>query len=122
MKVLKTTVLLFIMMTLLVSCLGSSSTKALFSAIDENAGLDEIVKQINRGADVNATHDSGMKPLTYAMSRNMKNDIILALIEAGADVNAADSFGNTPIEYIAENPMIVEALIEAGAEIGRAHV
>ena len=57
------------MMCLMVSCIGPSSTKALFSTLEDNAGLGEIVKQIERGADVNAVDDREITPLNYAISK-----------------------------------------------------
>lgn len=91
MKTRKITAVLFIMIAVLVSCSGSSSIKALFAALENNAGLDEITKRLNSGVDINAVNSDGMTPLMYAISMESSPEVVSALIEAGADVNAVNA-------------------------------
>jgi ankyrin repeat protein len=117
MKAVKITVLLLVIVCMLASCSGAAGTKALFLALQENSGLDEIEKQLKRGADVNALDEHGLTPLHYAVAKNMHGDIIKALIKAGSDVNAADSNGRTPLDYSGSSTMNSIILIEAGADV-----
>jgi len=120
----KIVVAIFVVMTSMSSCSGALSTKALFSALQENAEISEIQKQLGRGADVNATDEQGVTPLQYAVSRNMNNAIKMALIEAGADVSKINGGSRTELLFNAidsASPISITALIASGVDVNKSY-
>ena len=111
-----------------------------------DASVEEIIRLIHEGADVNVIDidslipltieeivrignesesgndlDKGeMTPLMYAAKSNPNPEVIRVLIENGADVKAATKIGWTPFMYAAmsnSNPEVLRVLIENGADV-----
>ena len=87
--------------------------------------LEDVQKEIDNGADVNATNEYGGTPLTHATYQN-NDEIVKLLIYKGADVNATTKDGWTPLMYVAEysaeyssvNALkIIELLVGNGADV-----
>lgn len=66
---------------------------ALFS---ENINVEQVVKAIDEGAEINALMSNGRIPLTFAVD-NSNFDLASILIGFGADVNCKDRQGSTPL-------------------------
>ena len=62
----------------------------------KNGDLDQVVKLLSKGANVNAKADMNETALTYAC-RQGNVQVVKALIEKGARVNDKNSFGLTPL-------------------------
>jgi ankyrin repeat protein/beta-lactamase regulating signal transducer with metallopeptidase domain len=90
----------------------------LFSAIKSlrfpNGSPEIAILLIDRGADVNATHE-GTTPLLLAIEAQ-QIDIVRALLAKGADPNAPNSNRRTPLQAAAGKPEILQLLISAGAK------
>ena len=79
------------------------STQLLFNAC-YNANVDDVVKAIKLGADINAKNKDGKTPLHLATYYNNKEDshlkIIYNLLEyENININVQDKEGNTPLHY-----------------------
>ena len=69
---------------------------------------------ISKGADVNATDESGETPL----HKGLKDVSIAKLyLEHGADVNAKNKYGDTPLHKIGGNIAVAKLYLEHGADI-----
>lgn len=66
-----------------------------------------------RKGDVDVRDSDGRTPLFFVNSGSM--EIIDLLVSSGAVVNACDKEGNTPLHFRADEPRLVTALLEAGA-------
>lgn len=79
----------------------------------------KIIKQIQKGADVNAKGPFGRTPL-YAVMKD--SSLLELLIEKGAKVNVVDDFGMSPLDvarlYSDSSPFI-EVLRKHGAKTGK---
>ncbi|XP_033224353.1 putative ankyrin repeat protein RF_0381 [Belonocnema kinseyi] len=72
---------------------------------------------LKKGASVNSHGWQGFTPLHYASHINQYwPQIVRLLLDYGADINSVDTGDATPIFY-AENEMILEILIERGANV-----
>ena len=67
-----------------------------------NFDVGSIEALLARGADINATDDSGWTPLIIAASTTDR-ETVKFLIEHGADVNARNTFGNTALSSVRES-------------------
>ena len=119
----------------------SEATRELLSVV-HSASVEEVVRLIQEGADVNAVNvivddsgrnpwdwrwqylmlsrNHGMTPLTLAARSNPNPDVLRVLIENGADVNATGNSEWTPLMRAARhnsNPDILRFLIESGANV-----
>ena len=76
---------------------------------------------LERGANPNATTNSGATPLHWAVRWNNLSAFNL-LITAGADVNAVNRFGRSSLHWAAGacNAEMVKRLLAAGADRARA--
>jgi ankyrin repeat protein len=95
-----------------------------FNNLCEIGSLEQIVRAIKDGANVNARgSDNEMTPLMSAAWRGDDNstlEVITVLISGGADVNARNADGMTPLMWTAHrvfSPEVSKALIEAGADV-----
>ena len=99
------------------------ATQTLLS-VAESASVEEIVRLVQEGADVNAADEYGRTPLMYAAEYNPNPDVSRFLIEKEANVNAASAGGRTPLMYAAEkynfNPDVLRFLIDKGANVNAA--
>ena len=111
-----------------------------------DASVEEIIRLIKEGADVNVVDKNELipfsyeensrltedgvsskgiyknekTPLMYAAKSNSNPEVLRVLIEGGADVNAATKNGWTPLIYAVQynsNPDVIRVLIEGGADV-----
>lgn len=90
----------------------------LLSEVAENCDLDECLRLLSEGADVNARDADGCTPLLWAvLSGNM--EVASLLIEKGADINSSNNDGETALHWASTtgNTEIAEMLISKGAEV-----
>ena len=89
-------------------------------------GQQDVVKLlIERGADPNWRHRSGMTPLCLAAAKQYSN-VVRLLLDAGADPNKKGLWGCTPLSFAERNESaqirgdgdVANMLREAGAIIG----
>ena len=78
----------------------------------------EIIRLIDKGADVNAETDEGASPLTFAILNN-KLSTVKTLLKYNARLNTITRNGKSPLLLAIENNNfeISEVLIRAGAEV-----
>jgi ankyrin repeat protein len=80
-----------------------------------------VERLVSLGASVEEPDNFGRTPLMHAAT----GDIASLLLNATAQVNARDSYGNTPLHHALKqvniNDSLVQVLLEAGAEVGRAN-
>lgn len=87
-----------------------------------NAGVEDVTRCLDAGADVGARDKAGVTPLHWAAGRG-DADTVPLLIAAGADVNVRDQDGETPLHEAAALGAIVgdadtvSLLIAAGADV-----
>ena len=88
------------------------------------AGVADVSRCLNAGADPNTRDEDGNTPLHEAVRYNKNPAVITALLKAGADVNARTpkteyGGGETPLHFAArkENPAVITAFARAGAEV-----
>ena len=72
---------------------------------------------IEKGADVNAKHNTGWTPLHFVAIRLAVNpdawvDMLILLDENGADFNAKDDRGKTPLDVITEFGAMFERAVQ----------
>ena len=83
------------------------------------AGVADVSRCLNAGADPNARDEDGNTPLHFA-GYNKNPAVITALVKAGAEINARDKWGHTPLHKAAnnnKNPAVIAALLKAGADV-----
>lgn len=82
---------------------------------------EKLEKLIKKGADINATNNSGITPLMCAASASPNPKIIELLLMHGANIKARDTVANkTPLIFAAlrnQNPDVVKVLVNHGADI-----
>jgi len=80
--------------------------------------LDDVVKLIESGIDINTKYDQFEETLFHYASRHGHIDIVKYLISNGADVNATDQYLNTPLHDAARsgNIQIIKLLLDSGAD------
>ena len=92
----------------------------LFYAIIEDNAMELVKLLVEAGADVNAKDDRGHPMLFWAIIEDDNAvELVKLLVEAdGADVNAKDDHGNlcSTGRVLKENPVIIQILVDAGAE------
>ncbi|HPT20752.1 MAG TPA: ankyrin repeat domain-containing protein [Bacteroidales bacterium] len=78
----------------------------------------EIIRLLNKGADINASTEEGITPLLFAILDN-KLDAVLTLLNYGPDLNKSTPYNETPLLISVKSRFfeITEALIRAGAKI-----
>ena len=98
----------------------NSDSKTVLTIVDwANAGsLDDVVKGIKSGEDIDTQNDSEYTAISVA-SENGYLEIVEYLIKAGADVNIVNYSNTTPLMQASKNGHLstVESLIKAGAEL-----
>ncbi len=99
-----------------------SAATPLLAAL-EQGDMHLIRMLLKQGADVRETNRQGYTPL-MAASRLKSPQPAIALVMNGADVNATDRYGRTALMFAVEagNEILVETLLQAGAEIDRTTV
>ena len=60
--------------------------------------MDEVLRDLQGGADVNSRSDTGVTALMYA-SRACSSPMVELLLKSGADANAIDSDGRPALVY-----------------------
>ncbi|GGG66711.1 ankyrin repeat domain-containing protein [Paenibacillus radicis (ex Gao et al. 2016)] len=77
----------------------------------------EVLRELDRGADLNGQDSRGRTPIMAAVHGN-KPETVRALIEAGADINLQDNRLDNPFLYAGAEGLaeILAILIEAGAD------
>ncbi|WP_042168397.1 ankyrin repeat domain-containing protein [Paenibacillus gorillae] len=83
----------------------------------EAGRTDEVLRELERGADLNGRDSRGRTPIMAAVHGN-KPETVRALIEAGADINLQDNRKDNPFLYAGAEGLseILQILIEAGAD------
>lgn len=83
----------------------------------ESGNVDNLLKLIKDGANLNATDSRGRTPVMAAVYAG-RTEAFRALIQAGADINIRDDRRDNPLLYAsaAGNLDIVLLAIEAGAD------
>eukprot|EP00403_Amphidinium_massartii_P043443 CAMPEP_0178444764 /NCGR_PEP_ID=MMETSP0689_2-20121128/39729_1 /TAXON_ID=160604 /ORGANISM="Amphidinium massartii, Strain CS-259" /LENGTH=190 /DNA_ID=CAMNT_0020069113 /DNA_START=50 /DNA_END=622 /DNA_ORIENTATION=+ len=97
--------------------LGPGGTTPLMLA--SNLGdLEEVLKLIKDGADIDTQDKYGWTALRYAV-RGDRYVVAEALIDAGADLNKPSSSGRTPLMSAAANGLddMVRLLVKSGADL-----
>ena len=86
----------------------------------KTATFEDVRREIDKGADVNAKNDNEETPLHLAAYQNNPK-IIELLVENGADINAKGCFSEmTPLMIAAQNSdnsTIIETMIKLGASV-----
>jgi hypothetical protein len=86
-----------------------------------NNNINEIIRQLEAGADPNiSVTGAGTTPLMMASRRGFEN-IVRLLIDAGADVNITDRYGRNALEGTT-NENIFRLLIESGSNIDNINI
>lgn len=93
----------------------TARTERLFTAIRDER-LDNVLKEIEQGADINGLDEWHDTPLHEAAKHRYNSKIALTLIEHGANVNGRNSKAETPL-HMARSPLIVELLLSKGAGV-----
>jgi hypothetical protein len=85
--------------------------------IAETGHIQQLEQVLARGADVNASNDSGVTPLMVAAYHG-RREMVQALIEHGADLNAADNDGFTAgmLADYAGHDDVVRTLVALGVK------
>ncbi|XP_020291567.1 uncharacterized protein LOC109858571 [Pseudomyrmex gracilis] len=92
-------------------------TSLLYDAI-ENKEIEMAELLLNRGANVNASDESGVTPLCLAVKKGHV-DVVKMLIDRGANVNTKTRDGTTPLHYAIKykNRKIAELLLNHRANV-----
>ncbi len=95
--------------------------KKLLAAAVSSSKAIEIHTLIKQGADVNCTNEWGLSPLMLASQYNTHVVVLKALLKDGADLFAVEPKYRSNALHLAankcSNPKVIEALVEAGADI-----
>ena len=95
--------------------------KKLLSAAVSATKANDIHLLVKQGADVNCTNEWGLTPLMLAAQYNIHVVVLKALLKEGADLFAIEPKYRSNALHLASNtcsnPKIIEALVEAGADI-----
>lgn len=95
--------------------------KKLLAAAVSSSKANEINLLIKQGADVNCTNEWGLTPLMLAAQYNTHVVVLKALLKDGADLFAVEPKYRSNALHLAankcSNPKVIEALVEAGADI-----
>ncbi len=75
-------------------------------------------KQIEAGADVNASEGDGTTPLIWAVYK-VDADLVATLLKHGAKPNIANKYGSSPLAEAVKiaNAGITKQLLDAGADV-----
>ena len=84
----------------------------------ETAAVEDVVKILDKGADIDAQDEDGFTPLHWAGKFSKTPDVVPLLLEANADVNVRIEDGTTLLHLAARyaHPTIVEWLLDRGAD------
>jgi cytohesin len=86
----------------------------------DRGNVDEVVEQLELGADVDQAENNGETPLYVAVTED-HIAVVKLLIEAKADVDKADNEGKTPLWVGAvQDEAMVKLLIAAKADVNKA--
>lgn len=89
------------------------------AAFWRKASVDDVLKKIDEGKQINARNKNGMSILMYAAMITSQPEVVAMLIEHGADVAARDENGRTALMWAAafsDTPDILETLVDYGAD------
>ena len=92
------------------------NTEAFFKV----ATAPDVMRCLEKGADIDARDTDGETPLHYAVGRGGTAERVNALLDAGANVEARGKYDRTPLHYAAGwdgTAERVNALLNAGADI-----
>jgi ankyrin repeat protein len=93
----------------------------LLAAADKAKDADEVIRLLQKGADVHCTDSFGLTPLMRAALFNSSANVIKALVEAGADVFEREpQYKSTALQLAANhnpNSQVIGALVEAGSDV-----
>ena len=88
----------------------------------KTATLEDVVKEINQGADIHAKDKDNTTPLMFACTDSTRVENIIFLMNYGAKVSEINSFGQTPLMYASmnnDNHKIITTLIKHGAKVNQ---
>ena len=86
----------------------------------QEATIDDVVKAITDGADINALGKDEDTPLHWAVRFNSKSELIALLLDSGANINALDKNGDTPLHWAVRfnrKSEVIALLLDSGANI-----
>ena len=109
---------IFLILSLLHSAFSHASVTENFLQALESGNLEEVIRLLGEGANINAKTKDDISPLHLAAYKGRK-DVAELLIDKGADVNAKAKNDATPL-YVAANQGhhdVVALLIAKGADI-----
>ena len=103
-KTIAVVVLLLVALLLRVVLFNSQKnpTEELMSMVN-SASVEEVVRSIREGANVNAVDENGWTPLMFAADSNSNPEILRILIENGADISIKNSEDKNAFDYADEN-------------------
>lgn len=95
----------------------------LLQYLDINTMLELLPIFLDKGADVNATDNTGNTALILQTKNQCYKDIVKELVRAGADVNRTDNEGNSALYYALKygSPDAARFLIKKGADYNHAN-
>src|SRR5690554_1341667 len=93
----------------------------LLAVVDNAKDATELVKLLQKGADVHCTDSFGLTPLMRAALFNSSAEVIKALVDAGSDVFEREpQYKSTALQLASNhnpNSQIIDALVEAGSDV-----
>lgn len=93
----------------------------LLTAADSAKDATEVIRLLQKGADVHCTDSFGLTPLMRAALFNSSAQVIHALVEAGADVFEREpQYKSTALQLAANhnpNAPVIDALVQAGSDV-----
>ena len=90
----------------------------LFHLIEEKGSVQEVLKLVNKEANINVRYSGGLTPLMVAAREN-RPVICSLLIAKGAKINTEDNEGNTPLDFAigTNNSRLCKLFVAQGANL-----